>query len=212
MSADDSNRSGTFWVFNPDWPQPPGLEPRLPANFARLGSAAAPTLAPVLGLADPAEVLRRFEGGRRCYAAWVEGALAAYGWVSFGEEYIGEMNLRLHLAPGEAYIWDCVTLPAYRRNRLYTALLAHIAGELRAEGLCRAWIGADADNQVSLKGIARAGFLCVADLVIDRAIAMRLLWARGRPAVPEALVENARRILLGDRDRAWLNALSPQSK
>ena len=64
-------------------------------------------------------IRRRFEqrlaSGKRCYVAQVEGALAAYGWVSWHEEEIGEIGLRLHLMPGEAYIWDCATAPAYRR-------------------------------------------------------------------------------------------------
>ena len=85
----------------------------------------------------------RFETGRHCYTAWVAGVLAAYGWVSFEEEFIGELGLRLKLLPGEAYIWDCVTLPAYRQNHLYSALLGYMLDELRAGPLCRVWIGAD---------------------------------------------------------------------
>ena len=72
--------------------------------------------------------------------------------------------------PGEAYIWDCATLPAYRRLRLYTALLVHIVEQLYAEGLCRVWIGADAENRASQSGMALAGFQPVADLVVTRVI------------------------------------------
>ncbi|HEY4721317.1 MAG TPA: GNAT family N-acetyltransferase, partial [Anaerolineae bacterium] len=133
----------------------------------------------------------------------------AYGWVSFNEEEIGELRLRIHLLPGEAYIWDCATAPAYRRLRLYTGLLLHIAEQLRAEGLCRVWIGADGDNMASQQGMALADFRPVADLVVTRVLAMRMAWVRGRPGVPESVVADARRALLGDRDRVWLTALSP---
>jgi len=85
--------------------------------------------------------------------------------------------------------------------------LAHIAGELRAEGFCRAWIGTDFDNAASQNGIALAGFRHVADLVVDRVVAMRLVWVRGRDGAPEHVVTDVRRALLGDRDRAWLSAL-----
>ena len=206
----DSRRPGTFWVLNLDWPTPPGLAPLVPATFSRIRQGEAGMLAQAMGLNDPAEVLRRFNAGRRCYAALIAGALAAYGWVSFDEEQIGEMGLRVRLSVGEAYVWDCATVPAYRRERLYTALLAHIADELRAEDLCRIWIGADQDNVASQNGMALAGFRPVVDLVIERALALRQVWVCGRHGVPEYAVTDARRVLLGDREQAWLKALEKQ--
>jgi hypothetical protein len=155
-----------------------------------------------------AEVYKRFEAGRSCYTAWVEGQLAAYGWVSFDEEFIGELNLRLRLLPGEAYIWDCATLPAFRQKRLFSALLVYMLGELQAEPLCRVWIGANLDNVASQRGIARAGFRRVADLVVARVLALRMVWVRSWPGVPENLVAEARRAFLGNRDGVWLAALS----
>ncbi len=153
------------------------------------------------------EILKRFETGRRCYAAWVEDEIAAYGWVSFDEEFIGELKLRIKLLEGEAYIWDCVTLPAFRQRHLYSALLVHIIRELQAEGLCRVWIGSDLENIVSQRGIARAGFHHVADLVVERVLALRMVWVQGQPDVPDPLVAEARRAFLNDRDKVWLNAV-----
>ncbi len=206
-AENDPRRPGTIWAMNLDWPTPT-VTPPVPATFTRVGPEAADRLGMVMGLDDPAEVRHRFDTGRRCYAAWVEAELAAYGWVSFEEEAIGELRLRVHLAPGEAYVWDCATVPAFRRRRLYTALLTHIVGALRMEGLCRVWIGADMENVASQVGIAHAGFKPVADLVVARALAMRLVWVHGRPGVPERLVAEARRAFLGNRDQAWLSALS----
>ena len=206
-AENDPQRSGTIWILHLDWPTP-NVAPLVPATFARLGPEMAATLAGAMGLTDPAVVHQRFQAGRRCYAAWVGETLAAYSWVSFDDEAIGEMRVRIRLAPGEAYIWDCATLTAYRRCRLYTALLTHVIGEMRAEGLCRLWIGTDQENVVSQKGIARAGFLPVADLVVTWVVAIRKLWVGGRPGVPDGWVSDARRALLGDRDQAWLNALS----
>jgi ribosomal protein S18 acetylase RimI-like enzyme len=191
--SDAERAVGTFWVLNLDWPTPAGLEPADPATFVRLNSESAPALAQAMGHTDSAEVLRRFADERRCYAYLNAGAPAAYGWVSFRQEYIGEIGLHVQLETGEAYIWDCATLPAFRGRHFYTALLVHILHELRAEGLCRVWIGADADNAVSLRGIARAGFVWVSELRIDQTGAKRLC---GRPGVPDVLVDTTRRILL----------------
>jgi hypothetical protein len=128
--------------------------------------------------------------------------------LSFEEEYIGELNLRLRLLSGEAYIWDCVTMPAFRQQRLYSGLLGYIVAELGAENLCRVWIGADLENLPSQRGIARAGFRPVADMVVARVLAMRLVWVQGRPGVPESLIAEARRAFLDNRDKVWLSALS----
>ena len=193
--SDAERAVGTFWVCNLDWPPPAGFEPIDPVTFVRLNTESAPALAQAMGLTDSAEVFQRFADGRRCYAFMSESAPAAYGWVSFREEHIGELGLSLHLEPGEAYIWDCATLPDFRRRHFYTALLVRILHELRAEGLCRVWIGADADNAVSLRGIARAGFMWVSELRIDQTGSKRLC---GRPGVADLLVDTTRRILLNE--------------
>jgi ribosomal protein S18 acetylase RimI-like enzyme len=155
------------------------------------------------GARDPEAVRQRFAGDRRCYVARVDGTLAAFGWVSFSQELIGEMGLCINLVPGEAYVWDCVTASAYRRRRLYSALLHHITSDLRADRLCRAWIGADLDNEPSQQGMALAGFEPVATLHMVRAAGWRVLWTVGQPNVSTHLVLEASRVMLGQR-RRWL--------
>lgn len=202
---------GTLWVLNLDEPSLGGPVPRVAVTFQYAGPEAAPSLARAMGLDDLADVLKRFAAGKRCYTGSVEGVLATYGWVTLDEELIGELRLRIRLTPGEAYIWDCATLPAYRGLRLYPALLWHIINDLRAEGLRRIWIGADADNLPSQTGIVLCGFQPIVDIVLDRALAIRMSWVRGCPGAPEQLVEDARHKLLGGRHEAWLAALSSAS-
>jgi ribosomal protein S18 acetylase RimI-like enzyme len=166
MSAGEGPRPvGTFWMMDLERQAPNIVAPRVPATFERAGPELAGALAEAAGFA----VLtpfghERFDGSRRCYVARVDGALAAYGWASFREEDISEIGLRFRLAPGDAYLWDFATLPAYRGQRLYPALLSHILRDLRAEGLRRAWIGANTESVESQKGIILAGFEPVADV------------------------------------------------
>ncbi len=54
--------------------------------------------------------------------------------------------------------------------------------------------------------IARAGFRQVADLVLARVLALRLVWVQGRPDVPDSLVAETRRAFLNNRDKLWLAA------
>jgi GNAT superfamily N-acetyltransferase len=207
-AENDPRRSGTIWMLDLDEPARL-IAPLLPAIFCRVGPESAADLVTAAGQDISAEILKRFENGRRCYAARVEGQLAAYAWVSHDEEFIGELSLRIRLVPGEAYIWDCATVPKFRRQGLYSALLAYIIGELRADGLCRVWIGANLDNIASQRGIANAGFQHVADLVISRVLALRLVWVQAQPGIPDPIIAEARRAFLDDRDKVWLRAVSP---
>lgn len=204
--APEARRTGRMWAMHLGDPLP-AVAPSQPTTFGRLPSEAE--LVSAVGEEAGPEFASRLARGCRCYAAWVGGQLAAYGWVSFKEEYIGEQRLRLLLLPGEAYIWDCVTLPAYRRQGLYAALLAYMAGELLADGQCRVWIGADLDNAPSQRGIQRAGFTPVVDLLEARLLALRLQWLEGLPGAPASLVSDARRALFGQPDQAWLGVAEP---
>ncbi len=203
----DPRKAGTIWGLNLDEPTPE-VEPGVAATFCQIGPESAPALAAAMGPGSLAEIHRRFESGRQCYAAWVGKALVSYGWVSLDEELVGELSLRLRLLLGEAYIWDCATLPAFRRQGLYSALLAYTLKELRAQPLCRVWIGANLDNLASQRGIARAGFHRVADLMVERVLPVRLVWAQGSPGVPDSWVAEVRRAFLGNRDQVWREALA----
>lgn len=203
-TENDSRPVGTIWVFDLDQPIQV-IEPRISATFSRLGIKYLDKLLLARGANTATEIFARFERGRRCYVAEVQAELAAYGWVSFEEEFVGELNLHLKLLSDEAYIWDCATLPAFRQNHLYSALLTHIVRDLSAERFHRVWIGADLNNAASQRGIARAGFKPVADLVLARDSARRRVWLQGRPDVPESLVAEARRVYLNNRDKVWLD-------
>lgn len=201
-AENDPRHAGTIWTLNLDEPLPV-VTPLVPATFRRVGPDSLSALTSAVGGDASEELLKRFETGRRCHTAWVEDRVVAYGWVSLNEEHIGELDLRIKLSPGEVYIWDCATVPEFRRNHLYSGLLSYIIGELRNEGFCRAWIGADIDNMPSQQGIANAGFHHVADLVLARVLAIRQVWAQGLPGVPESVIAEARRVFLNDRDKIW---------
>lgn len=206
-AENDPRRAGTIWTLNLDEPVPV-IQPVIAVNFRRLSAELVPALVSTMTRDASLELLKRLDTGRRCYAAWVGDQLASYGWVSFDEEYIGELSLRIRLLPGEVYIWDCGTVPAFRRKRLYSALLSHVIEQLGDEGFCRAWIGADMDNLPSQKGIALAGFHHVADLVMARVLTLRQVWVQGRLDVPDSIVAEARRAFLNDRDQIWKTAAS----
>jgi GNAT superfamily N-acetyltransferase len=101
----------------------------------------------------------RMARGCRPFAAWVEGGIAGYGWLSSGREWIGELQLEIAPRAGEGYIWNCVTLPKHRRRGIFHSLLIGIPAVLRRERLSRLWIGSvaiPAENAVGSAGFAPA--------------------------------------------------------
>lgn len=137
---------------------PPRSEPAIAVRFAEVHEAQAAALAEAMGHGDAAGIRVDLSGHRRCFVAWREAQIASYCWISLRQEHVGEMERVLDLLPGEAYIWNCVTLPDYRRNGIYTALLGHILTRLSEDGLQRVWIGANLENEPSHRAFASAGF------------------------------------------------------
>jgi GNAT superfamily N-acetyltransferase len=202
---------GTLWLLDLIELSLNGPIPRVDVHFQRVGSESTPSLTEAMGPGSYEEVYRRFDTGKYCYTGRVDGVVATYGWVTFDQELIGELRMHIRLLPGEAYIWDCATLPEYRGLRLYPSLLWYIIGELRAQGLKRIWIGADADNKPSQVGMRMCGFQPIADFVLDYALAIHSIWIRKHTGASEQLVEDVRQAVLGVRHKAWLAALSSTS-
>jgi GNAT superfamily N-acetyltransferase len=123
-------------------------------------------------------VAKRMRNGSRCFAAWIGAEIVGYGWVSTAAEWIGEPQLEIRPARGEAYIWNCVTLPAHRRKGVFGALLRAIKAQLKSDGLSRAWIGSLDDPAEN--AIPAAGFVPVVRLDVTPRWGFR--WLRVRPA------------------------------
>lgn len=191
---------GTLWTMVLDGNVPaPAVS--LAVTFGEAPPEAVEPLAATMGLEEPSEVRRRFAAGSRCFVARVEGDVAAYGWVSQRVERIGELERSLHMRPDEAYIWDCATLPGFRRRGLYTALLGYIAATLRDEGVRRLWIGTSLQNRPSLLGMAAAGFRPVIRVMFVRVLRLSHVWVSGEATAPPAHVADAQRALTGARER-----------
>jgi ribosomal protein S18 acetylase RimI-like enzyme len=183
---------GTLWVRECGGKD---VAPVVPAREAILREAHlsdAETLASAMGIATVAEVRQRFDAGRRCFVALVDGAIASYGWASHGVESIGELERSFRMSPDEVYIWDCATLPPYRGQHLYCALLDLIVTTLCRAGTHRIWIGASLDNTPSIRGFATAGFQPVLTLTYLRLLGIRRVWTAGSAAASPALVTRAR--------------------
>jgi GNAT superfamily N-acetyltransferase len=119
------------------------------------------------------EMSRRFDAGHRAYVALMNGQPAAWGWVATRTADIGELGANFTLAESERYLWNFVTLSAYRGLGIYPRLLQAIVRAESAEA-DRFWVGYAPENHASGAGIRKAGFVDAAEMSFD---------AHGRPAV-----------------------------
>ncbi|HET9064972.1 MAG TPA: GNAT family N-acetyltransferase [Gemmatimonadales bacterium] len=135
----------------------PGLVVHRETDVARMAALQGRT---------EAEIRMRLDAGHRAYVAEIDGIAAAWGWVATGAATIGELEARFTVAPHERYLWNFLTLPAYRGKGIYPRLIASIvdAEAREAEGF---WIAFAPENHASGAGIRKAGFEPVAELSFD---------------------------------------------
>lgn len=189
---------GVLWLANLRNLNSIPVEAHVPTKFSRLEGDALPRLMTTVSQMDPispAAIARRFDAGSWCFAAWVGGSIAAYGWVTRGPEYVGEFERQLRIREDEAYIWDCATLPNYRRQRLFTSLLGYITRQLQREGNQQAWIiGLTAALEIN-SGVAEIGFQPLLRLTYLRVVNKRMLVLTPVQDATAEQLDSARRLL-----------------
>lgn len=129
-----------------------------PAGLIVEHDPSAAVIRQVVEISDE-QIRQRYSDGNRTLIARMDGVPAGIGWSSAGRVEIGELGLDFALPPGDRYLWDFVTLPAWRGQGIYPALLQACLRE-RAE-VERFWVGHDLENEASARGILRAGFRTV---------------------------------------------------
>lgn len=131
------------------------------------------------------EVQRRVREENVPYLGRLDARSVCYGWSAHRQGHIGDLDLTLVMPERNRYLWDFVTLPEYRGRGLYPLLLQHILStDVDAE---RFWIGHDAENSASGRGILKAGFAPAVEMWTDGAV--RWLVGKGPPERAEAAAE-----------------------
>jgi len=192
---------GTLWALETGNGLPPLCPARVEVTFAEVGDDDIGDLTAAMSLPTPEPIWQRLRGQRRCFCLKVDGQIATYGWVTRGVECVGELERKFHLHENEAYIWDCYTVPAWRGQRFYSALLSHIIYRLRDEDVPRIWIGASRQNRPSISGFANAGIQPVVDCTYGRFYRLSLLWIHQPFSTRHPLIPAAYRVLLNEHER-----------
>jgi GNAT superfamily N-acetyltransferase len=160
----DPARQNTFGIFYGWWRGDPlpALEDLAGLTIERLKDDRPPPL--TRGLA-PNTVATEQAAGHQLYVATIAGEVVGWGWVATRTAAIGELGVRMHLAPDERYLWGFETLPEWRGRGIYTALLQTILREDQTAN--HFWIGHNAGNAPSARGILAAGFTPVGEAFED---------------------------------------------
>lgn len=154
---------------------PPAAEWRV--HIFRTGEADAVSSAHLeltFGLASERSH-QRFRLGHRIAVGFLSDQPVAYGWVAVGAATFGEPAVAFHVPSESAYLYDFVTLAAWRGRGCYPALLQ---GVIAAEPARDFWIIHHITNIASQRGIDRAGF--------RRACAVYYTTAGGVALAPDA--------------------------
>ncbi|WP_029215355.1 GNAT family N-acetyltransferase [Kallotenue papyrolyticum] len=138
--------------------------PTLPPLPGWRVTGAAPQILAAISGQTPAEIEQRLRAAHQPYLAWLDDQPVAYGWSATRQGAIEELELRFTIPPGNRYLWDFVTLPAWRGRGIYGRLLQAILG-LEAPHAERFWIATTVDNHAAQRAILRAGFRRVDALV-----------------------------------------------
>jgi hypothetical protein len=150
----------------------------------------------VAAMGDEGELVGlRLARGCRCFAVMTGEEVTAYGWLSSGTEWIGEIRLEIKPGAGEGYVWNCLTLPAHRRRGMFRAVLVRISSVLKEEGAGRLWIASGGTG--AEKALPDAGFrpvLLLGESPLGRA-PLRLLRVNAARGADPSLVSAGRRVL-----------------
>ena len=109
---------------------------------------------------DLAEDRSRLDQDHKCFVGWADGRAAHFSWVQdSGVHEIGGTWRRDAIQPGDFWIYSCRTADWARGRRLYPATLVTILRMYKNLNYQRALIYVAEENEASISGIERAGFV-----------------------------------------------------
>jgi hypothetical protein len=86
-----------------------------------------------------------------------EGAIAGYGWLAQGNEYLPALGMHYRLQEDEGFSMDDFTVPEYRGNRVHALLLHERSKYLKSRGSRRMYGYHVSTNTASKNSMLRAG-------------------------------------------------------
>ena len=97
-------------------------------------------------------------GIEECYLAFCRGRIAHIAWIYYPDQAKKHPTPFRILKPDEAAIANCVTLPEFRGQGIYPAVVRNLLQELKKQGYRRCYMYIETDNIASQRGVSKIGF------------------------------------------------------
>ncbi|MCP3178136.1 GNAT family N-acetyltransferase [Desulfuromonas sp. KJ2020] len=106
----------------------------------------------------------KYDGVKDFFVASDENGVQHISWIYYHDN----RNRLLSLGPQEAEIKFCLTLPALRGRGIYPKVILTILNYLSERGIKRVYMCVHRDNHSSIRGIEKAGFHNVGEMVLKK--------------------------------------------
>lgn len=111
-----------------------------------------------VGILPAALTAARTGAGEVLFVGYCAHVPVAYLWAATRECWIGEIDDRLQIQPGEVYLYDAYTRSDWRGKRIYPHLIGRAVRHFKTRSWARAMIFATRRNAASMRSIVRCGF------------------------------------------------------
>ncbi len=111
-----------------------------------------------IGTDSAATFRRRLSPWTQCFVVEDGSRFVHASWVTSARAWTSEIGAFIAPPVGDAYIYESFTRPETRGRGVYPFALNSICTELRRQRVARVWVGAEADNEPSLRAIDKGGF------------------------------------------------------
>lgn len=112
----------------------------------------------------------RLRRGHVCFAAWAGGEFAHHCWLGFGPWTLGDIGITIELSAVEAYLYDAYTVPRFRGNGIYPAVVAVLLAFAGSQGHRVVYARANKHNMDAIGSLGRVGFGEAANLTFYRVL------------------------------------------
>lgn len=121
------------------------------------------------------EAERRLKMGHLCFGAILKGKIVHLRWVSLNETYIGDLERKLEVPPGSAWVYDAYTILKYRGSGISPKVFSEIAHYLKeVKHIEKVYLAISHDNFPSLRTAQKEGLRKIAVVAYMRIWRWRL--------------------------------------
>jgi ribosomal protein S18 acetylase RimI-like enzyme len=139
----------------------PYMHPRLPVTIQRLTEKDLSAYSRFRPDQCMNVIRARLTRGDQFFAAWNEGHIVHAVWVSIERVYVPYLRRDLILQPGDVYLYDSFTSPAYRGYDLAAARSVHMMHHYQQEGYRRMVCLIAVENESGLRAVQKLGYQSV---------------------------------------------------